>query len=164
MNTHMCVVCDKTFNSKGNVSRHLKAIHGVQHAPKRGARHMGIICGICKKEFFDKATLTRHTAKVHKLSQHVVYDKNKNIRCEECKVAFSCKKQLIRHLVALHEFEEVYIQQEFMRIEDFREWLKCEEESNKVEYSRVNGKTIGKQFSRYLYECNRSGNEYSFRG
>ncbi|KAB0805351.1 hypothetical protein PPYR_02321 [Photinus pyralis] len=157
MNTHMCVVCDKTFNSKGNVSRHLKAIHGVQHAPKRGARHMGIICGICKKEFFDKATLTRHTAKVHKLSQHVVYDKNKNIRCEECKVAFSCKKQLIRHLVALHEFEEVYIQQEFMRIEDFREWLKCEEESNKVEYSRVNGKTIGKQFSRYLYECNRSG-------
>ncbi|CAH8640316.1 unnamed protein product [Dicrocoelium dendriticum] len=111
---HTCEYCDKSFARKGNLQRHVTAIHLKQ-------RHH--TCEYCDKSFALKSDLQRHATAIHlkqrdhtceycdksftqkgNLQQHVtaVHLKQKAHICEYCDKSFALKGPLQRHVTAIH--------------------------------------------------------------
>lgn len=112
---YTCCVCDKTFNNKSNVNRHLKLLHQVREVYAKSRNHQNVTCHRCQKAFFDKSTLSKHIKTAHN-----VCDKDNNKlknKCLECKLFFKSKMNLIKHLVNSHNFKEDFIEEDFSSLE-----------------------------------------------
>ena len=60
-------MCDYSFSKKGNMKKHVTAIHGGKNPFK---------CEICKKGFTRKISMTRHVASIHeKICMKIEHEK-----------------------------------------------------------------------------------------
>ncbi|KOB74972.1 Uncharacterized protein OBRU01_08704 [Operophtera brumata] len=106
-----CLICSKTFATKGNVKLHILRMH-----KEREKNH---ICHVCGKAFYDKFILAEHVLFVHtdyrphkcqicnlgfkttkSLKEHVGRHYNeKPLACDKCGKSFRLKKHLSKHSV-----------------------------------------------------------------
>ena len=81
-----CVLCDKTFSTKGYLESHVKVIHeGIKP----------FACNSCDKSFGLLENLTRHIRSIH--------ERIKNFQCEICERKFARREELNNHLKFVHE-------------------------------------------------------------
>lgn len=127
---HTCLLCSKTFATKGNVKLHILRMH-----KEREKNH---ICHVCGKAFYDKFILAEHILFVHtdyrphkcqicklgfktskSLKEHVGRHYNeKPLACDKCGKSFRLKKHLSKHSIIHTEglpFQCNYCNKRFQR-------------------------------------------------
>ena len=109
---YICNICGKILHSKGSLSAHHKAIHGI--------RELNIKCELCGKLFAEKFCLKKHMEtvhtekeacpicgfKTHNMKNHnkTVHtkDEDKEFQCQECGKGFVERQHLERHKISMH--------------------------------------------------------------
>ena len=91
---YKCEICDKIFDSFGNLKSHYKKIHGGKLGQKDHR------CGQCEKAFFYSFHLKLHIKNVH--------EGIKDYKCEECGKTFSQSHHLKSHIKVIHEGQKEY--------------------------------------------------------
>ena len=111
-NAETCTVCQKQFNARLTLEKHMKAVHGEFKV---------FLCTLCDKTFVQKGILSQHINAVHRklkpftckscnksfsrkssLSEHIAAIHNKSFSCGLCDKSFATKQTLARHVDALH--------------------------------------------------------------
>ena len=69
---HKCDTCAKAFSDKGDLTKHIKAVH----------KKIKIQCNICKK-FYGKSGLLGHVRRVHQ---------KEKFKCGKCYKSFTTKR------------------------------------------------------------------------
>lgn len=77
-----CLICSKTFTSKGNFKLHYLRIHSLKHQDH--------VCEICGKSFYDKHNHATHMLHVH--TDHRPY------KCHVCQLGFKTVKSMKDHV------------------------------------------------------------------
>lgn len=80
-----CDECEYKTSLKGNLGRHVKAVHD---------RIKDIECGHCDRMFSDKGTLNQHIKEVH--------SKIQDFNCDQCPKMFTRKGHLKLHIKQVH--------------------------------------------------------------
>ena len=82
----ICDICQKVFNCKQNMEKHVSFVHG-----RIGKEY---ICNICTKYFQTKGNLTFHRKALH--------GGGKYHKCESCGKSFSAARTLKKHICIIH--------------------------------------------------------------
>ena len=86
LENHTCEPCNKTFQNRGNLLQHAKAVHDKETFK----------CEFCSKTYFWKNALNEHIKSVHK-------DKMISVSCKFCRKSFESNKNLMRHVTVFHD-------------------------------------------------------------
>ena len=84
--SYKCTQCDYKFGDKGNLKKHIKAVHD---------KIKDFDCKLCHAEFGRKSHLDRHIKTVH--------NKIKDFDCKLCDYKCGFKDALDRHIKTVHE-------------------------------------------------------------
>ena len=82
-----CDICEETFASEANLTRHVRSIHEGKKAYK---------CDICSTGFAAKQNWNRHM-------KSSVHEEKKPNECEICEKRFLTKRYLTKHIVLVHK-------------------------------------------------------------
>lgn len=93
----ICLVCNKVFSLKSNLTRHMKSFHPDFSPPNNLSEQNDIICQMCSKAFSNKSNLTRHMKNVHPDFSLPTQTESQNFKCDVCDRKFSREKNLNYH-------------------------------------------------------------------
>lgn len=94
---HFCSVRNKTFSSKGNLTRHFNAVHASLNEIYKEKSQGGFSCTTCGETFSLKSSLTRHHREVYFNTDDTVV-----IVCPACGDTFTRNSNLFTHLDTKH--------------------------------------------------------------
>eukprot|EP00172_Hildenbrandia_rubra_P003686 Plantae.Rhodophyta-Hildenbrandia_rubra.ctg6175.p1 GENE.Plantae.Rhodophyta-Hildenbrandia_rubra.ctg6175~~Plantae.Rhodophyta-Hildenbrandia_rubra.ctg6175.p1 ORF type:complete len:618 (-),score=82.16 Plantae.Rhodophyta-Hildenbrandia_rubra.ctg6175:491-2344(-) len=93
-----CDICDRSFDTKGHLSRHRRAVHEKKPALR---------CDYCDREFREEANRAHHMAVVHTDRRRTDGAAESDFRCTKCGFAFVRKYTLLRHVKLVHDKHRV---------------------------------------------------------
>ncbi|CAL1612255.1 unnamed protein product [Knipowitschia caucasica] len=105
-----CPVCGKTFSNTGNMTKHVRDIHGkksfFQPNLKKSLefRHTHLQCAQCNQRFRFRSALSRHMDEAHGTPPSMQPQSNptKRFPCAICQKSFQFQSGLWRHKVNAH--------------------------------------------------------------
>jgi len=104
-----CLICDETFNSKQQLSKHKRRIHSDVPVELGGPSTKNVICLFCSKRFASGFSLRRHIRLIHNPTVMSPGLKTKNARCYTCSKCFFRRATLRRHIQKAHPELDVKI-------------------------------------------------------
>ena len=91
---HSCSHCEYTSKKKGNVTKHMKAVHEKKKDFK---------CSLCEYATATRQSLSRHTKLVH--------EKIKEFTCAVCEKKFGCRGNLKKHIQICINWRTIHMKQ-----------------------------------------------------
>lgn len=85
---HVCYICDKSYTTKGHLSRHLET-HGTNRSKTRKLSSKQFMCEVCNKQFRRKHSFVEH---------QFIHTGEKPFACNVCNTSYSRRGSLNRHL------------------------------------------------------------------
>ena len=88
---HVCLICDKGFATRRDLSGHYRKVHPSEVCPESGKRDEVFMCADCPREFTRKCDLTQHERREHTTAECTRF------QCIFCEEEFTKKSELICH-------------------------------------------------------------------
>ena len=128
--TYDCKLCQKSFISAGNLTKHVKSVHEKSNEDEKNDQEFSLDedckydCKMCKKSFHNIGNLKRHISSVHegkkktlqcnicgksvteaylKIHIQAVHEKFKRWKCKHCEKEYAHKEGYLTHVRTIHE-------------------------------------------------------------
>ena len=98
---YLCQVCNKKFEHKSDMMRHMKDIH-TEKQTEQFPENKKIGCMICDYKDDTEEKIVKHLADIHNLVDKTHNDKMNVVKCPICEYSSDTDEKVVKHLENVH--------------------------------------------------------------
>lgn len=145
---YLCEICDKKFNNKSNVRRHLRSFHQI------GIEEKVLKCHKCDYTTCRTDNLERHKKTLH---AKPVDDNNLKSLCPGCDFKCQTRYEILEHFEKQHAVIFDYQILEFQNMQDFEFWKADLEKNEHVSFCNKYSFVTEDGHKKVHFSCSRDG-------